>query len=107
VSNWEESLTPEEQETWDAFVKHTREDAVQKIATSAFVVSIVPKEEPDIKFCVELGMSIMLDKPLVIVAMPGQQIPSQLRKVADRIIEADIDTEEGRNEFHRVVEDML
>lgn len=81
---------------WQEFVKRVREDALQKIMGSAVVMSIVPTGEPDIKYAVELGLGIMLDKPLVLVVMPGTGIPERLRRVADKIVYADVDTEEGR-----------
>jgi nucleoside 2-deoxyribosyltransferase len=57
---------------WEQFVHNVREDAVKKIESSAFVMSVVPEaEDVDIKFCVELGLAIMLDKPILAVVQPG------------------------------------
>jgi hypothetical protein len=94
--SWDDQLGPQERAEWDRFVKSTREDAMVKIMESAFVMSLVPRGEPDIKFCVELGLAIMLDKPIVAVVMPGAEVPERLRLVADEIIEADLDLAEGR-----------
>ncbi len=63
---------------------------------SAMVMSLAPGDEPDIKFAVELGFAIMLDKPLFVVQMPGRHIPARLRMVADVVVRADLDTEEGQ-----------
>ncbi len=49
-------------------------------------VSLVPKGPADMKFAVELGLSIMLDKPFIAVVAPGQEVPAKLRAVADRIV---------------------
>lgn len=95
--NWENELDPVDRVVWEQFVKQTREDAMQKIDASAFVMSLVPKEEPDIKFCVELGLSVMYDKPLVIVVAPETRIPERLQRLADEVIVCDIDTAEGRD----------
>jgi len=82
---------------WEQFVAHVREHSIRGIAGSGAIVSIVPPgENLDIKYCVELGASIMLDKPIVILVMPGRPIPERLRRVADEVVEADIDTEEGK-----------
>jgi hypothetical protein len=48
----------------------------------------VPKGQTDVKFAVELGFSIMLDKPIIAVVMAGTQVPAKLLKIADEIIEA-------------------
>jgi hypothetical protein len=39
---------------------------------------------------------IMMDKPIIAIAHSGVAIPKKLRLVADRVLEADIDTEPGR-----------
>lgn len=57
------------------------------IEGSRLTVSLVPQGPADIKFAVELGLSIMLDKPIIAVVEPGQEIPGKLRAVADRIVE--------------------
>ena len=95
--SWENELDPVDKVVWDAFVQQTREDAMKKIDASAFVMSLVPKDEPDVKFCVELGLSVMYDKPLVIVVAPETRIPERLQRLADEVIVADIDTAEGRD----------
>jgi nucleoside 2-deoxyribosyltransferase len=90
-------------------VKHVREDALKKIDDSAFVASIVPPtgaNQTDVKFCVELGIAIMLDKPILAVATEGRDVPPKLRRVADTIVFADIDTEEGRREIAEAIEAM-
>ena len=80
--------------TWDEWVDHVRRDAMVKIAGASAFVAIVP-EEPDVKAAVELGLAILLDKPIVSVVMPGRGISDHLARVSDRVIYADIDTKEG------------
>jgi hypothetical protein len=71
-------------QAWEA---HVRTNVVPKIDGSALTVSLVPNGESDIKFAVELGLSIMLDKPIVLVCEPGQVLPAKLRKLADDVVE--------------------
>jgi len=97
--DWMSELDPESREEWDAFVQNVRTDALVKIADSAFVMSLVPRDEPDIKFAVELGLAIMLDKPLIAIVQPGQPVPTRLRMVCDEVVEADLDLEEGRQQI--------
>jgi hypothetical protein len=74
---------------FQAWETHVRTNVVPKIDGSALTVSLVPNGESDIKFAVELGLSIMLDKPIVLVCEPGQALPPKLRKLADDVIEVD------------------
>jgi len=93
---------------WNAFVKNFREDALGKMVESAFVMHLIPdKEKFDVKFAVELGASIMLDKPMMAVVMPGAEVPPRMRALCDEIIELDIDTEEGRQELQEAISRML
>lgn len=105
---------PGEDAQWDAFVAAFRADALGKLAASALTVSIVPGgEEPgdgfDVKFAVELGASIMLDKPIVVLAIPGRSIPPGLRRVAHAVIELihDLDTEQGREEATAAIDRVM
>jgi hypothetical protein len=104
VSDWDKELEGEDKEAWERFVTYQREHTLHAMADSAFVMSIVPKEDVDIKFAVELGMAIMLNKPLFCVVQPDAEIPDKLRRVADFIAFVDIDTEEGKETLIRQIE---
>jgi nucleoside 2-deoxyribosyltransferase len=97
MSDWLDDLSAEERRGWDQFVDHVRRDTVQKMDKSAFVLSLVPSGGADVKFAVELGLAIMLDKPILAVAMPGAEVPAKMRQVADEFVEADVDLAEGRD----------
>lgn len=74
----------------DGFVewaRHVKTEMVPKMRESAMVVSLVPKEGSDVKFAVELGYAIMLDKPIIAVVTPGASVPRRLAEVADEIVE--------------------
>jgi len=97
------SRTPYDDPEWDEFVRNVREGTVKQIDSSAFVMSLVPSDEVDIKFAVELGLSIMLDKPLLVVAHRGRDVPDRLRRVADEVVEVDLDTEAGAAELSAAI----
>jgi nucleoside 2-deoxyribosyltransferase len=104
--DWVSSMSEEERDAWDEIVKHTREETIHKMMESAFVVSIVP-EEADVKWMIELGAAIMLDKPLMLVVTDlKQKLPPKLERVADQVVIADLDTEEGRQIMLRMIEDF-
>ena len=92
---------------WQAFVRHVREDTIKKIDSSAFVMSLVPTGEPDVKFAVELGLSIMLDKPIIAVMQPGARVPAKLERVVDRLVEVDVDTEAGQRQLAETIREVL
>lgn len=104
MTDWPDRLSPEERDSWDEFVEEFRADALQKIDESAFILSLVPREDFDVKFALELGTAIMLGKPIVAVLPPGARIPGNLERVTDKVIRADVETEEGR---HRIAEALL
>jgi len=78
------------------WLHHVRTNVLPMVEDSSVCISLCPDGPPDIKFSVELGMMIMLDKPILIVAAPGQVIPRKLALVADRVVYADITTPRGR-----------
>jgi len=83
-----------------------RRGAVEKIAGSDAFISLVPEGEVDIKFAVELGLAIMFDKPIIAVAMPGRTVPPGLARIAHRIVECDLDTEEGQQKFRAAIREV-
>lgn len=72
-----------------AWAQRVLTELVPMIDASAVSVSIVPSDEGDVKFAVELGLSIMLDKPIILAVVPGRTIPERLARVADEIVELD------------------
>lgn len=74
-----------------AWARNVSEQLVPLLRDSAVTVSLVPDKAglDDVKMAVELGMSIMLGKPIVLVVFPGRQVPAKLIQVADEIVEVD------------------
>jgi len=79
-----------------AWARSVIDQLVPKLQSCNYMVSVLNEpaddEDPDIvspKFCVELGVSIMLGKPLIVGIFPGWKIPAKLAMIADRIIETD------------------
>jgi hypothetical protein len=96
---------------WDdpdakAWLAHTAETLPGMIGASAITLSLVPEGEPDIKFCVELGMCIMLDKPILAVVRPGTKVPEHLVRVADLIIECNMASNADRNKLAAAISEF-
>jgi hypothetical protein len=66
---------------------------IPKMADSGSILMIAPNvnEKFDIEFALQIGASILLEKPLILLAHTGRQIPSKLRAIADKIIEVNLD----------------
>ena len=75
---------------WRSFERRARTELVPKLQSSAVTISLAPTGETDIKFAVELGLSIMFSKPIIVIAVPGTELPPGLLKVADRVIYDDL-----------------
>lgn len=104
--DWLDNLDDEDREVWDEFVDHFRKDALAKMTDSAFIASLVPRGDFDVKFATELGAAIMLDKPILAIVAPGARVSESLRRVAKEIVEADLDLEEGRQQVHEAIRRM-
>jgi hypothetical protein len=75
--------------TTKRWVQHVLNDMSPKLADSTFMISLVPDDrEGDVKFWVELGASIMLDKPIIAVTFTDEPIPRKLAQVADEVVYA-------------------
>lgn len=72
-----------------------RREMFPKLAASDTFLSLCPEGEPDAKFCLELGAAIMFDKPIVVVAVEGREVPPGLLRIAHHVIEADTPEEAG------------
>lgn len=108
VTDWTDSLTPSERNAWDKFVNSAARELVQALDRCSVVMSLVPAGPPDIKFCVELGASIMMGKPVIALAVAGAPVPEKLRLVADAVLEvASLETDAGKAELTRQITPVL
>jgi hypothetical protein len=92
---------------WKAWEARCQAELVPMMRDSGSVVQLVPKGGSDIKFAVELGLSIMMDKPILAIVQPGTETPPKLLKVADKIIEADLDTAAGHAKVQAEIREFL
>lgn len=95
----------------DEFVKAVHQGLIPKLEDSAYCAVLVgggDREKVDVQWCVELGAMIMLDKPIMAIAVAGQPIPNKLRLVADEIVELDsgLETDESQRRVHEALTRM-
>jgi hypothetical protein len=91
------------------FARQVAESTMPHMAESAYVITIAPPTgtEADVKQAVEIGLAILMDKPLIIFAPKGRTVADRLLRIADHVVEADMDTEAGRAEAMRKLEAVM
>jgi hypothetical protein len=70
--------------------------SLPELAASPTALIVATGQKPDISYAVHLGLTILMDKPLLVLAAPGTPIPRHLRRAADVVVEANLDTREGQ-----------
>lgn len=76
---WEEPAAKE-------WIGQVLDNMAPKMRDSAIVTSLIPEGRGDVKFWVELGASIMMDKPIIGVVFGDTKVPPKLELVADEIV---------------------
>lgn len=86
---------------------HVRETLIPMITGSAATISLVPRGGTDVKFAVELGYTLMLDKPLILVVAPGVNVPKRLRRAADAIVVGEVQHPRTQTQIRDVLKQVL
>lgn len=91
-----------------AYVTHVRTHLVPKLMDTDMTISIVPTnpEDVDVKFAVELGLSVMLDKPIILAVHPGTVLPEKLVQVANRIVIGDLHDQSTKDELMSAIQEV-
>lgn len=82
------SQEPSPEEEW---MQRVRDELIPRLASANTVVSLIPDGLADVKYAVELGFSILMDKPMIFFVRPGTTVPKKMIAVADRILEVSDD----------------
>ncbi len=102
------SFEPGDDPEWREYVKHVRENVVPQVEGSSLFISLCPHpDKVDVKFAVELGLSIMYNKPILAVIAPGTPIPEKLARVVDRFVELDLNDPTQKDRLTAVIEEMM
>lgn len=101
VGNWEQTVEGA------AFIKGATEDALPKIKASAITIQLAPGDDPDAKIAVELGFTILLGKPIILVVPPGRPVPDKLRAVADVAVFDWDDSEDSKERLSTAISTVI
>ena len=78
-----------------------------KMKQSVFCVAMFD-EHADLFLSLQLGLALVFEKPLVVLALNGTPIPPKVRQVADYVIEGrSMKDEEVRRQFQEAVIQVL
>ena len=79
------------------FLDDWRERVLPNIEQSAAVLVIAPEDKhADLKIAIEVGMAILLEKPLIVFKPKDRDAAPRLLTIADLVIEGDIKTDGDR-----------
>ena len=98
---------PFDDPAWLDYAAHVIDSLVPMTSKSKVIISLVPSGPSDVKFAVELGMSIMMDKPIVLLVTPGAKVPDHLRRAADAIIEGSLSDPNLPGRVNDVLRDLV
>lgn len=93
-----------EQLSMENFLLNATVHSAMKIDQSDFFMALLTYgATKSAKYAVELGFSILLNKPIIIVACDGVPVPPQLERVASKVIHAKnpIEAMDKFNEFYQ------
>lgn len=76
------------EEALERIAEAAQRDLFPKLRSSIATVALL-HGEPDVKLCLEVGASLLLDKPLVLIVHRGFFLPERLRRIAGRVVEID------------------
>jgi hypothetical protein len=80
-----------EQDRWEEWLGEAAERSAEKIADSAVFMGLFSKDYRESSLCLlQLGIAIMLDKPILMVVPPDVEVPENLRKLAAGLCVIDI-----------------
>ena len=81
----------------DEYMERFRKEVAPMIANSALVTVIAPKDKTaDIKIALEVGYSILLEKPLIVIKAKDRFVSPRLLAIADKVIEGDVEIDSER-----------
>lgn len=89
-----------------AWLEEAGKEVLPKIKDSVLSIASYAGSDPNAQSAVEIGFTLLLGKPLMIVVSPGSRVPDGLAKAAYAIIEAPGDPEKLTVAIQAVLEQL-
>jgi hypothetical protein len=82
-------MSSKQDRAWADYSERFRRDVMPKLLSSAVSLSIYSGDgsDFDVQQATELGATLLLGKPLLVVTTPGTTLPDSLRRAADVVVE--------------------
>ena len=92
IERWEQAKNDEQKydEAMESLTEDARKNMIPKMDQSSLVVMTamgITPDDFDVRFALQLGAAIILNKPIVSVFEPGQYVPPKLQVVTDEFVE--------------------
>jgi hypothetical protein len=90
-----------------AWLEDARANLIPMIRDSDVTGSLIPSTLDDVKYALELGLSIMMDKPIIAIVIDDRPVPKKMFQVADAIVHMDgseLGTAAGQKKVMEAVE---
>lgn len=99
------------QEDINDFMRELADDArcdiMPKMRVSKFCMVCLAPEAEDIYLALQIGIALLFDKPLIIIATDNVWIAPRLRALADVVVEGDIKTEEMKERVRLGIGELM
>lgn len=93
--------------TEDEFYADAVKNMFPKLAESAFMLTTGAGDgRPRPEACLQLGAAILMEKPIMVVALKGQRVPDALRRAAHTIVEVE-DVHKDGKKIEAAIDAML
>lgn len=91
------------------YARHFIKNVLPQVRSSSYFIAIAPVSgtEADVKMATEVGMCILLDKPLIVFAPEGRPVAERLLRIADHVIRGDMDSPLGMAEMQAKLQRIL
>lgn len=85
---------------WAEYSEQFRKRTLPQLLKSDITLTVYEGgDDPPVKAATEIGMMLLMGKPILVVALPDVPLPAGLMRAADEIVEADPSTDEGQTEI--------
>lgn len=89
-----------------AYLRRAQEEMFPKLESSAISVTIL-SGKPDPKLCLELGASILFDKPIIVLVPDDTPVPANLKRCASAIVEGNPRDPATLDRLRRAIDQVL
>lgn len=87
-----------------AMLQDFRRRVMPNIKDSHFALTLLAGGIPDVKQCLEVGASVLMDKPILVLCINKAQCPRHLLKIASEVVEVeDIRSPEGSKKVQEAI----